>query len=59
MAADEKKLEKSRKKSPTALAKLQSVAILEALTRKGASPNGNTKTRGNYYDHCKVHHEVL
>ena len=59
MAADEKKLEKSRKKSPTMLAKLQSVAILEALTRKGASPNGNQKTRGNDDDHHEDHHEVL
>lgn len=55
MEADEKNLEKSRKKSPTALAKLHGGAILEALTRKGASPNGNKKTRGNDYDH----HEVL
>lgn len=46
MAADEKKLEKSRKKSPTALAKLQSVAILEALTRKGASRERKHKNKG-------------
>ena len=46
MAADEKIWNKPRKKSPTALAKLQRVAILEALTRKGRKPERKHKNKG-------------